>query len=266
MKRSALLFAALALFASCQFASSSPVLVGEFPPTLAKEVPSAELRTTLPQVRGISIRGQMSVEEYQTMAYMADLVKAPVWSSVMSITIDPEEKHFGEEKIVGHCHRDSDTIEAASPPFDGVAWRSGDICLKPEAVANMVFWHEVAHAYHLRLVTEAGGGRFEIEWKLVAGDVYGPENNPPEAVYPGRGLLRAYSGESFWEDVADTYMYVLAEISDERTPYDLLLNGGGTLVFAKKVRLLWEYGFITAEDFGKFAEVTRLLGLDKTPE
>lgn len=223
-------------------------------------VPARVARQSL--VRGVPTRGNLQPYECHELEYMASVVRPEVWEMVRSITIDNVATHYGPSMyIIAHCHSPKDEVAAVPPgsfgPPDGRDWQVGDICLKSEAAVSIVFWHEIAHAWHFRLKTRH---EFEDEWRQVAGDVYGRDNNPPGTIYPTRGLLRRYSGQQLREDVADTFMFVISEIHGGDAPYERLLAGADWQDFRyrEKVRLLWRYGFLSDEDYRKFSDMAGL--------
>lgn len=254
---------------------ASSVLVGcqtsySFPDGPSNEEFKQRERERFSTVRGVPVNGKLEYHGYTAMERMADVVPPNVWACVKSININGDDSHYRADHAA-HCHSVSRAVYAQLYrvvhairefrwpellPADVMKFGDGDICVRPQYTKDIVLVHEVAHAYHVRL--NASGKKFSKEWLFLAGDVYGADNIQPGEEFPSRGLLREYSAESYWEDVADTFMYVHAEAAfGKDTPYDQLRDRGllaKDSVYRAKVELLRKYGFLTGEVYRKFTD------------
>ncbi len=186
---------------------------------------------------GYSIYGEFTQTQIDSIDTALSYMEPRVIRTVKKVSFNPDIEHYTNLGSCGHC------------------WPDGVICLN-EAGLKMSYhavWHEAAHAYHFSL-GEPGifGSRFyslTLRWFFIAGTVY----NLPIAgqQFPANGLLTGYSTSNVVEDIAEfteaAYSY---KFGYQDATLRKMKDSGKFREdprYAKKLRLLAEYGFISQE-------------------
>lgn len=142
--------------------------------------------------------------------------------------------HFGyldkekTRRIVAHCHPD------------------GHICIRPNCQTITNIAHEAAHALTFHLRGTLPNDDFERAWTEAAGGMYRSLGFSKGQAFPCDGLLDAYGGTSFLEDVATYVGHLYAAAFGLAHP----LYGAAKTDsrYHKKLELLLQYEFISQED------------------
>lgn len=152
----------------------------------------------------------------EKLNFLAPSVKG----SITKIIIRQDYKHFDDE--AGHCHKESRKICMREDEFEKFPW---------------LLWHESGHAYHALL--DKSGSDFTAKWRSIQG-----------------GILTEYGGTHYREDVAEYLEHVLLGIYTPFSAFrelDMLgFSWEEILPFFKKVELLFDYGFLTWDQYEQF--------------
>ncbi|TSC81778.1 MAG: hypothetical protein G01um101419_745 [Parcubacteria group bacterium Gr01-1014_19] len=186
---------------------------------------------------GYSIHGEFTQTQIDSIDTALSYMEPQVIQAVKKIALNFDTDHYERPGAAGHC------------------WPDGVICLN-EAALRVIYhavWHEAAHAYHFSL-GEPGifGSRFYsliLSWLFTAGTVY----NVPTAgqQFPANGLLTGYSTNNVFEDIAEfteaacSYKFGYPDATLRKMKDSGKLHEDPR--YAKKLRLLAEYGFISQE-------------------
>lgn len=183
---------------------------------------------------GFPAYGELSREQIALVDAALGQMEPSVIESVTGIALNDDSEHYIYGSSVGHC------------------WPNGDICFKSVSLGqHWAVWHEATHAYHFSLSRPGIFGykfyTFTLSWLLVAGTVYNkPDKND---VFPSNGLLDPYATTNVFEDVAvftsDAYAYKAGRTDSVLRRLKDVGGLHGDPRYAKKLRLLAKYGFIS---------------------
>jgi len=146
-----------------------------------------------------------------------------VRGSISKIVIRNDYQHFNDEEA-GHCHSAVRRICLRCDEFKKFPW---------------ILWHEAGHAYHTLL--DKSGSDFSAKWRSING-----------------GILTDYGGTNYREDIAEYFEHVLlgiyASFSAFRELGMLGFSEEELNPFFQKVVLLFEYGFLTWDQYEQFMD------------
>ena len=190
---------------------------------------------------GVKLYGSFTPATVVRVDELLLVLPRKVVKSIDSINLNNDKEHYSKG-AVGHFNQAS----------------GQRICLRDDSINAL--WHEAGHAYTSYLNSQ--NSNFVKEWISVAGDVYGCRD-VGSMVFPGNGLLNAYSSKNHKEDVAEFmeefYFAVAGEPSDFRLLYAIRLGDYARgkpwqldARYQKKVNLLLKYGFVSRADYDKF--------------
>lgn len=190
---------------------------------------------------GIELHGEFTESRRERLDKILDALPKNMIKAVNSISINDDSSHYDNydspcSSIAGHCHH------------------SRDICIKSIFInTDLVVWHEVGHAYSFKLYYS--GSDFETQWEHIAGDVYTGKDG--RGRYPRDGVLSAYGARNIDEDIAVWTEFIYTEVADggfkfwHRVKWNQA-RGVPDRRYRLKLDLLYQYGFITEENYYKF--------------
>lgn len=109
-------------------------------------------------------------------------------------------------------------------------------------------WHEAGHARIMVL-----GPAFEREWKNTAGNVYGVIGGRDD--FPKFGILEQHGSINSMEDIACWVKAVYFYCNGFLHPFGKIDSSDPR--YMAKLNLLFQYGFVTAEEYNKVAPLLR---------
>ena len=194
--------------------------------------------------------GSANIEVYDADASEMNGIKEAVSGmtpevsgSVVSVSIVSDDAHFGKFPVSAHTH-----------------WERR-VCLKESKFHDnnvrlmKTVWYESGHCATM-LINKNTDGEFERRWSEVAGSVYYNDYSKILIIWfiPQRGLLCFEAEVNFYEDVACWYDAVMQYEALKAgrisyTPFQLENIDSGDARYIRKLGLLFEYGFITKEQY-----------------